>query len=150
MTENIYRLTEEHRRLLRRYYGNFYNPLACGERKPQSEAQGRFVAVCHGRQFPRTTHEFAYMNFRKFVELSGISEAEAVTRDFTFPAPPPQMQQTKGKPLPPSPGYSGEACPRCARKGIRSLLVWRCARDPNVPGEFLGCSRYPKCQYTER
>ncbi len=40
-------------------------------------------------------------------------------------------------------------CPRCERKGIHSELVYRRARDPAVKGYFLGCSRYPYCQYLE-
>ena len=43
----------------------------------------------------------------------------------------------------------GVDCPRCAHRGIRSPLVWRNARDPNIPGYFLGCSSYPRCHYTE-
>ena len=45
---------------------------------------------------------------------------------------------------------TGEACPRCAAKGIQSRLVWRRARDPQISGEFLGCERYPHCQYIAR
>jgi len=42
-------------------------------------------------------------------------------------------------------------CPRCKRKGIKSLLVWRTARDPSVRSSyFLGCSRYPKCRYVDK
>jgi RNA polymerase-binding transcription factor DksA len=41
-------------------------------------------------------------------------------------------------------------CPRCERKGIHSELVYRRARDPEIKGYFLGCSRYPHCQYVER
>jgi RNA polymerase-binding transcription factor DksA len=40
-------------------------------------------------------------------------------------------------------------CPRCERKGIHSKLVYRRARDPAIKGYFLGCSRYPHCQYLE-
>jgi ssDNA-binding Zn-finger/Zn-ribbon topoisomerase 1 len=49
-----------------------------------------------------------------------------------------------------SPSSSGMECPRCASKKIRSKLVWRRARDPYTPDEFLGCSRYPHCQYIHR
>jgi hypothetical protein len=41
-------------------------------------------------------------------------------------------------------------CPRCEHKGIHSKLVYRHARDPEIKGCFLGCSRYPHCQYVER
>lgn len=51
---------------------------------------------------------------------------------------------------PSDPSLSGEFCPRCAAKGLRSELVWRRARDVEIRGEFLGCSRYPHCQYIAR
>jgi ssDNA-binding Zn-finger/Zn-ribbon topoisomerase 1 len=51
---------------------------------------------------------------------------------------------------PGDPRRSGETCPRCRAKGIQSMLVWRRARDPEISGEFLGCSRYPHCQYIDR
>ena len=41
-------------------------------------------------------------------------------------------------------------CPRCARNGIKSRMVWRTARDPSIAGYFLGCSRFPECRYLER
>jgi phage/conjugal plasmid C-4 type zinc finger TraR family protein len=41
-------------------------------------------------------------------------------------------------------------CPRCAARGIQSQLVWRTASDPNIPGYFLGCSRFPDCRYVDR
>ncbi len=41
-------------------------------------------------------------------------------------------------------------CPRCARNGFRSLLVWRTARDATISGYFLGCSRFPECRYVDR
>src|SRR5262249_44839222 len=42
-------------------------------------------------------------------------------------------------------------CPRCARNGIKSPLVWRTARDPaKFSGYFLGCSRFPECRYIDR
>jgi hypothetical protein len=41
-------------------------------------------------------------------------------------------------------------CPRCAARGLRSRMVWRTARDPTIPGYFLGCSRFPDCRYVDR
>jgi hypothetical protein len=150
MLDNPYRLPDEHRKLLRRYYCSFYRPLARGERIPTSDPQRHFVAVSQGRLPPHTPHEFAYTNFMKYCALSGISEEEAIRLDFRFP--PPQVRaRSRTEPASSlSPDYSGVPCPRCARKGIRSLLVWRHARDPSISGEFLGCSRYPHCQYKER
>jgi hypothetical protein len=51
---------------------------------------------------------------------------------------------------PSDPSLSGDFCPRCAARGLRSQLVWRRARDVEIRGEFLGCSRYPHCQYIAR
>src|SRR5262245_48277167 len=117
MTENIYRLPDEYRQLLRRYYCSFYRPLARGERPPESEAQEHFVAVCEGRLSPQTTHEFAYTSFTKYCSLSGITEEEAIARDFTFPPPCPEPQPGPQATTPTPPGYSGVPCPRCAAKG---------------------------------
>jgi hypothetical protein len=41
-------------------------------------------------------------------------------------------------------------CPRCSTRGFVSRMVWRSARDPKIPGYFMGCSRYPECQYVDR
>lgn len=54
-----------------------------------------------------------------------------------------------------SPATSGRAsdlkCPRCAKQGIMSYLVYRTNRDPSKHSEyFLGCSRFPKCRYVDR
>jgi len=49
-----------------------------------------------------------------------------------------------------NPKSSGIECPRCAERGLRSQMVWRVARDPNIPGYFLGCSRFPDCRYVDR
>jgi hypothetical protein len=150
VAENIFRLPDEHRQLLRRYYRTFYLLLDHGHRVPDTEAQEHFVAVCRGKLPPKTPHEFAYANFKKFCSLSGLSAEEVEARDFSFPTPEPIRPDT---PKPPEsrydPQYSGEECPRCANQGVRALLVWRRARDPSIPGEFLGCSRYPNCQYKE-
>jgi hypothetical protein len=151
MAENIFRLPDEYRQLLRRYYRAFYHPLACGMRKPETEAQQHFVSVCRGKLPPETPHEFAITYFKKYCSLSGLTEEQAEARDFTFPAPEPvhndAPSRLDSRNVPQS---SDEECPRCAGRGVRSLLVWRHARDPNVPGEFLGCGRYPHCRYTER
>ena len=43
-----------------------------------------------------------------------------------------------------------KTCPRCAKRGVKSYLVFRTARDPSKSGHFLGCSSYPSCRYVER
>jgi hypothetical protein len=150
VAENVLRLPDGHRQLLRRYYRSFYLQLDHGLRVPETEAQEHFVAVCRGKVLPMTPHEFAYANFKKFCSLSGISAEDAEARDFTFPTPDPvhpvTPKQTESRH---DPQYSDVECPRCAERGIRSLLVWWRARDPSILGEFLGCSRYPYCQYKE-
>jgi uncharacterized protein YifE (UPF0438 family) len=148
MVENAYRLPDEYRRLLRAHFA-FYRSLAAGEREALTEGQRHFVDACRGRASPKTAHEFAYTSFRKYCALAGISEEEAKASDFTFPPPNP-MPPPRATAAPLSPEFSGEVCPRCAKKGIRSALIWRHARDPNISGEFLGCSRFPHCQYIDK
>ena len=44
-------------------------------------------------------------------------------------------------------------CPWCAKKGIKSELVWRRPRDGTSNDEFLGCPQYgqtPFCSYTSK
>ena len=53
-------------------------------------------------------------------------------------------------PPPPPASYSGEFCPRCKKQGVEAPLVWRRPRDRAVLGEFLSCSRYPACLYSDR
>lgn len=148
MNDDLLRLPEVYRQLLRRHHP-FYRSLASGRDRPESDAQHHFVAVCRGTAAPSTPHEHAFMTFRKFCELSGISEDEAVQRDFQFPARARVADVQPKIPKARSPGYSGVKCPRCTAKGFDSMLVWRHARDPSISGEFLGCERYPHCQYKE-
>src|SRR4051794_925793 len=90
MTDNIYRLPEEYRCLLRKHL-NFYRALDRGKRVASAEAQRHFVAVCRGTLPPATPHEFAYTSFKKYCALSGTTEEAAVANDFKFDAPkPPQ------------------------------------------------------------
>jgi ssDNA-binding Zn-finger/Zn-ribbon topoisomerase 1 len=49
-----------------------------------------------------------------------------------------------------NPKSSGIECLRCAERGQKSEMVWRIARDPNITGYFLGCSRFPDCRYVDR
>jgi hypothetical protein len=115
---NFFRLPQEYRQLLRRYYRTFYSPLAHGDRMAQSEAQQHFVEVCKGCVPPRTTHEFAYTTFTKYCSLTGISEEEAAAQDFTFPAPRTEPECPAQPLSQPGPEYSGVPCPRCAAKGF--------------------------------
>lgn len=148
MAKKIDPFPDADRQLLRRHY-SFYRSLDRGKRKPVTEAQRHFVAVCRGQLSAMTSHELAYTSLKKYCALTGISADEAQSRGFTFPTSLPEAR-AKAFVAKPSPEYSGEHCPRCARKGMRSPLVWRHARDPSVPGEFLGCSRYPECRYIDK
>jgi hypothetical protein len=38
-------------------------------------------------------------------------------------------------------------CPRCADKGVKSVMIWRTAREHSRSGYFLGCSSFPNCRY---
>lgn len=78
---HLFRLTDRERELLERYY-DFYKALALGSRKPTTEAQNHFVSVCHGEAEANTEHELAYMNFRKLVTLSRMTEKQVV--DYKF------------------------------------------------------------------
>jgi hypothetical protein len=93
--ENICRLPEEYRRLLRKYL-SFYHALDRGARAPSSEAQRHFVAVCRGELPPTNSHEFAYTDFKKYCALSGTTEELAAVNDFRFDPPaPPQDEANK-------------------------------------------------------
>jgi ssDNA-binding Zn-finger/Zn-ribbon topoisomerase 1 len=146
VAKNNYQLPEEYLRLLRRYYA-FYRSLKSGERKPETESQRHFVGVCCGSELPGTAHELAYVTFAKYCELARITEEQAASNDFVFPAfRSAPVSYTVVVRLP---RVIDDYCPRCAKKGIRSPLVWRHARDPSVTGEFCGCSRFPECRYKE-
>lgn len=58
--------------------------------------------------------------------------------------------QQRAESAPADPRVSEVVCPRCATHGFQSRMVWRTARDPTVPGYFLGCSRFPDCRYVDR
>jgi uncharacterized protein YifE (UPF0438 family) len=94
MTDNVFRLSQEYRGLLRKHL-NFYRALDQGTRAPSTEEQHHFVAVCGGKLPPTTSHEFAYTSFKKYCALSGTTEETAQANDFKFDAPKP-LQGTGG------------------------------------------------------
>ena len=94
--ENICRLPEEYRRLLRKYL-SFYRALDQGTRSPSSEAQRHFVAVCQGELPPTNSHEFAYTDFKKYCARSGTKEELAVANDFRFDPPAPPQDKANNK-----------------------------------------------------
>jgi hypothetical protein len=45
-------------------YLSFYLSLHRGERRPTTQAQRHFIAVCRGRTKPATEHEWAFVKWR--------------------------------------------------------------------------------------
>jgi hypothetical protein len=56
-------LTAQERALLDKHLG-FYLALAHGSRRPDTEAQHHFVAVCRGEAQPVTLHEVAFVKWQ--------------------------------------------------------------------------------------
>ncbi|MDZ7290481.1 MAG: DUF413 domain-containing protein [candidate division KSB1 bacterium] len=57
-------LTRQEKVLLQKYY-EFYRSLETGKRKPNTEAQKHFVAVCRGHAPAETLHEKVYAKFMR-------------------------------------------------------------------------------------
>ena len=57
-------LTDEEQVLLSRYL-DFYDALARGDRRPETEAQEHFVQVAQGKAGAETVHELAYAKFMR-------------------------------------------------------------------------------------
>lgn len=53
-----------------------------GTRPAVTEAQRRFVGVCHGRLQPETEHERAYVLARRLLDASKLTASELVNRRF--------------------------------------------------------------------
>ena len=128
-------LTSEQRALLAKHY-SFYRDLDEGRRLPNTQAQWRFLAVCRGMVEPKTEHEYAYLRMKTL--QAGIRTASPLARL--------QKRMVAAGPK----RIEDHYCPRCARQGIRALMVWRTARNPSRSNYFLGCSRFPECRYIER
>jgi len=62
MSKSPHQLTQKEKVLLQKYY-EFYRSLETGTRKPVTEAQAHFVAVCRGHAKARTEHEKAYARY---------------------------------------------------------------------------------------
>jgi uncharacterized protein YifE (UPF0438 family) len=60
--------------LLRRYR-RFYRSLETGERAPTTDAQRRFVTMCHGQAVASNEHESVYA---KYMRLRPKRQAESV------------------------------------------------------------------------
>jgi hypothetical protein len=72
MSKSFFRLTQKEKVLLQKYY-EFYRSLETGLRKPATEAQTHFIAVCRGHAKAQTDHEKAYA---KYIRLRAVREQE--------------------------------------------------------------------------
>lgn len=63
MDDSRHELTVEEQQLLNKYL-RFYLELENGTRKPKTEAQEHFVALCKGRVGATTPHEIAFAKYR--------------------------------------------------------------------------------------
>ncbi|MEX2214210.1 MAG: DUF413 domain-containing protein [Phycisphaeraceae bacterium] len=79
-----HKLNAEERVLLRAHY-EFYRSLDSGSRQPTTRAQEHFVSVCSGTATPTTKHERTYLNFKRLVGRSGLTEEAIVKANFLFP-----------------------------------------------------------------
>jgi uncharacterized protein YifE (UPF0438 family) len=57
-------LTSREEELLKKYH-EFYRALDTGTRKPRTEAQTHFMAVCRGHEKAQTEHERAYAKYKR-------------------------------------------------------------------------------------
>lgn len=72
MSKTSFQLTQKEKVLLQKHY-EFYRSLETGLRKPATEAQTHFVAVCRGHAKAQTAHEITYA---KYIRLRAVREQE--------------------------------------------------------------------------
>jgi uncharacterized protein YifE (UPF0438 family) len=94
MSKPFHQLTQKEKVLLQKYY-EFYRALETGARKPVTEAQAHFVAVCQGHAKAKTAHELAYA---KYLRIRAVREQEkrALAKARPLPGPEeeyPELQQ---------------------------------------------------------
>ncbi len=150
-------------------YGCWMEALANGEIEPFTEAQVQFVKVARGRESPATQFERVWVKYAQSFPATegGNAEFENVMHE--------RLCHACNKPIPverleifPDTTLcrncqesleSGElgsensiepVCPRCKERGLHSKLVYRQARDAEIGGYFLGCSRFPDCRYIDK
>ncbi|MCR3755587.1 MAG: macrodomain Ori protein [Sodalis sp. Psp] len=70
--------------------GHTYNDLDSGKRKPVTDDERQFVAVCHGKRMPSNEHEKVWFKYiehtrhpKRFHTLSGGKPQTDVIEDFT-------------------------------------------------------------------
>jgi len=89
MSQSPYQLTQKEKVLLQKYY-EFYRGLETGTRKPSTEAQAHFVAVCRGHAKARTDHERAYA---KYLRLRAVREQNKRELAKAHPPAPPNYDE---------------------------------------------------------
>jgi len=72
MPKSPHYLTQKEKVLLQKYY-EFYRSLESGARKPSTEAQAHFAAVCRGHAKAKTAHEIAYA---KYLRIRAVREQD--------------------------------------------------------------------------
>ena len=58
-----------------------------------------------------------------------------------------ETQEIKGPQFPTVPAGYGDGCPRCKKNGQKGQVV--VYQNASTKGFFLGCSRFPKCRWSE-
>ncbi|GDY10509.1 hypothetical protein LBMAG52_39970 [Planctomycetia bacterium] len=86
MARELFWLSDRTRVLLMQHY-DFYLALASGARRPTTDAQQHFVAVCRGKAEPVTDHERAFLDFKKLVSLSRMTAKQVVECRFSVEVP---------------------------------------------------------------
>jgi uncharacterized protein YifE (UPF0438 family) len=146
-------------------FGTWMQGLADGVLEPFTDSQIRFVAVTRGESDPESEYELAWTKLNQVKKQTAEGERQFVThaqacercgnsisreRLEVFPN---ARKCIRCQNLEDSSEFTTDSvdlfCPRCADKGLRSKLVYRQARDPEIRGHFLGCSNFPDCRYTE-
>jgi hypothetical protein len=96
------------RKLIGRYL-SFYQSLDLGSRKPATDQQRRFVAVCRGKLPPITDHEHTYLWWRKISnrKLPSTTPGSASPAD----PDPRDLRLRLGKPFIPSGAREGRRPP---------------------------------------
>ncbi|ABF14095.1 DUF413 domain-containing protein [Candidatus Palibaumannia cicadellinicola] len=71
-------------------FGQAYNDLDCGKRKPITDDEHQFIAVCHGERLPSNDHEKVWLKYiahtrrpKRFHTLSGGKPQMDVIEEYT-------------------------------------------------------------------
>ncbi len=161
-------LFEDSEWILIERYGAWMEALATGMIKPFTNAQIRFLAVANDQVEPQTDFEIVWKKLARVLKQSEFGDVhreeglevgricgrcgQAISPDRleVFPdATFCKRCQENAEHEQTDSDAKDLYCPRCANRGLKSKLVYRQARDPEIRGHFLGCSNFPDCRYTE-